>query len=218
MDTAEIVRLATELGWKVCSGECKNLLPPSEYYAWRLHGRIRLRSSCKKCTLAARREYIVTEEDRESNRVRQREYYHLNLDRSRKIKRDNLRRNYLAALVRGARLRAKKRNLPYNLTDYLPSLQARYDTGLCELTGLPHHIGVDGPGPYSPSLDRVDSHPDVGYLYSNIRIVLWSLNSAFGSSGLEAFLPIAKALVEKQCTQRSSGMAGSITSHSEYVI
>lgn len=54
------------------------------------------------------------------------------------------------------------------------------DRGLCEMTGLPFNLN-DGRTWDSPSLDRID--PAKGYVYSNIRIICFGMNSALNSWG-----------------------------------
>ncbi len=50
-------------------------------------------------------------------------------------------------------------------------------------------------GPYTPSVDRVTA--GAGYTRSNCRLVLMCVNSALMWWGLEAFIPVAKAIAEK---------------------
>lgn len=68
--------------------------------------------------------------------------------------------------------------------------------GLCEVSGHPLSLTVTGQkGPYGPSIDRIKA--TAGYTPGNVRIVCIAVNFALNSWGLEAFLPVAKAIVAK---------------------
>lgn len=51
--------------------------------------------------------------------------------------------------------------------------------------------------PYSPSLDKIDSKIKE-YSESNTRVVLSCVNDALNQYGLEHFLKVAKAVIDKQ--------------------
>lgn len=85
-------------------------------------------------------------------------------------------------LVSNARIRARKRKMPFDLDQHIDDIQARIDRGVCEVTGFPFNL-KDGLTFDSPSLDRIDSKQ--GYLIENIRVVLHCMNSAMGSWGEE---------------------------------
>lgn len=96
------------------------------------------------------------------------------------------------AMLHGARLRAFQKNLPYDLDKYIPDIIARVNTGLCELTGYKMVVG-DGKHQWnSPSIDRIQ--PELGYVYSNIRIICRALNVAFGNWGEEKLLKIIRRM------------------------
>lgn len=75
-------------------------------------------------------------------------------------------------------------------------VEERLSRGLCELSGLPLEFGRGKRGPYSPSIDRIDSA--LGYSKDNCRIVLWSLNAAFGNWGSAEFKIIADAWLRRK--------------------
>lgn len=77
-------------------------------------------------------------------------------------------------LVKGAKERAKKRGLPFDLT--LEWAQARW-TGSCELTGIPFRTDERGCGPkvYAASVDQITAK--AGYTRDNCRFVLWAVNA-----------------------------------------
>ena len=91
-------------------------------------------------------------------------------------------------LVNQAKLRAAKSGLPYDLHDHLPAIRARFDKGVCEMSGIPFVI-QNGRCAHGPSIDRID--PKKGYVYTNIRIVLDMMNvamNAFGEETLRAVM------------------------------
>lgn len=84
-------------------------------------------------------------------------------------------------LIRGAATRARQRGLEFCLT---AEWAAQHWTGCCEVTKVPF---VDsycgGPGPYSPTIDRIDQ--SLGYTTENSRFVLFCVNS-FKNIGSDA--------------------------------
>jgi len=93
--------------------------------------------------------------------------------------------------------RAKKKGLPFDLYDHKELLLARFKNG-CELTGLPFDFETVGRGGKwnSPSIDRIK--PELGYVYTNVRIILWSLNKAFSNWGEDQFEQVARAWLERR--------------------
>ena len=119
--------------------------------------------ACKKCcAIAAAKRYSARPEE---HRL------------AVKISRE---KNLARALIDGARKRARKKGIAFDLDQHLSQIKARLASGTCELTGLPFQIGK-GHHWASPSIDRVD--PSGAYLYSNIRIVLHGYNNAMGNWG-----------------------------------
>lgn len=96
--------------------------------------------------------------------------------------------------VRAAKHRAKKGWLPFDLDLHREELRAKIYTG-CELTGIPFTLGGDRDWD-SPSFDRIE--PEKGYVYSNVRVICWALNSAFGYWGEKKFELVARAWLERK--------------------
>lgn len=87
-----------------------------------------------------------------------------------------------------AKGRAKRRNLEFDLDP--GAIQTRFETGLCEATGIPYRINSGGVASWdSPSLDRIN--PSLGYTMNNVRIVLWAFNAACGTWGPHILMLIA---------------------------
>lgn len=100
------------------------------------------------------------------------------------------------AIALSIKHRALKIGVPYNLsTEWV---EARLDR--CALTGLPFNMSTGGRGPYSPSVDRINSNG--GYVEDNCRVILWAVNAALGTWGLEAFESIAHALIARGDLER----------------
>ena len=96
-------------------------------------------------------------------------------------------------LVRDARYRAKKRSIPFDLT--VEWVTAELHRGHCALSGLPFDLRLDPESrAYSPSIDKMI--PELGYVQSNCRLVLNSLNSLRGRMTDAALLCLASALVD----------------------
>lgn len=98
-------------------------------------------------------------------------------------------------LIQNAKRRAEKRGLPFDLDEHTEALQARIDANRCEVTGLPFNL-EGGRTWDSPSLDRID--PASGYVFSNVRVVLYSVNCALGDWGEETLIKMATAILEQR--------------------
>lgn len=79
-----------------------------------------------------------------------------------------------------AKQRARRKSLPYDLDDHRDDIVRRIEAGKCELSQMPFKLdttlGFD-----SPSLDRVK--PELGYVRSNVRVILYGWNVALGTWG-----------------------------------
>jgi hypothetical protein len=108
----------------------------------------------------------------------------------RRLKKATDKRWRAAEIFGRLKKRSKLEGYEFDLTPAW--VYERLCAGRCELTGLGLDLSASF-GPYSPSIDRVISGS--GYTQRNCRMILWCLNSALGTWGLEAFLPVAKALI-----------------------
>lgn len=172
---------------KVCF-RCQTEKPLTEF--WK-QGRSKdgHRSECAECSKKAQKtwrlnrpEYVITynktyrETHKESLRVNAGAYR---------------AKNRVQNQIRNAKQRAVKANLPFDLDQYVDAILDRFDRGVCELSGLTFQRAAGRHGAFSPSIDRVQ--PALGYVYTNIRIICWALNAAFGPWGKDVTFAIVRA-------------------------
>ena len=106
----------------------------------------------------------------------------------------------LKKVLDNARQRAKENGVAFNLTkEYLRARLAAAE-GRCELSGLPFNPQFDVYGeyahnPYGVSIDRIV--PALGYVEGNVRLILTSLNFAINQWGLDAYLRVARSVIER---------------------
>lgn len=101
------------------------------------------------------------------------------------------------ALIRGAKARCIAKGTACTVT--AQQVADVIAAGHCQLTGLPFSLApADGKmyNMYAPSIDRID--PDnYNYTPDNVRIVLAWVNIALNQHGLDASMPIIRALAGK---------------------
>jgi len=103
-------------------------------------------------------------------------------------------------MLTSAKSRAKKKQLPFNLTKLW--LLQKLENGTCELSGIPFDFSKSSKNnfnPMSPSIDRIDSSK--GYTFDNCRVILTALNVALSEYGLGLYLEIAKKVISQQNKQ-----------------
>jgi hypothetical protein len=146
----------------------------------------------KKPDLHAQQAREWRNNNRESVRAHSRIRYHANKEEISAM-RSHERKKYRARMmVAAARTRSRQRHLPFDLNDRVREIQERINTGVCEASGVSFNLET-GQGRLwnSPSLDRIV--PSLGYVYSNIRIVLWVVNAAKGEFSDDVVVPAMKA-------------------------
>lgn len=125
--------------------------------------------------------------------------YHSNKEHCQSKHAEWCSKNYAKLLLNNAKTRARKKKIPYTLTDDdVARLNEIVIDGNCELSGLPFTIG-NGQTWDSPSIDRIDS--SMGYEPGNVRVVLHGLNAAMGNWGLDITIEFIEA-AKKQRDQR----------------
>lgn len=72
-------------------------------------------------------------------------------------------------------------------------------SGVCEATGLPFDLSVDGiykkMNPFAPSIDRIDN--TLGYTKDNCQMVIWIYNCSKNTFDLKDLYTMCKAFVKK---------------------
>lgn len=161
--------------WKC--GKCRRVLARSDFYT---HGkRAGMSGWCKSCRCA--------DERRRRGDARLVAKFHDKYESDMDFRAQEL--------LRAVGKRCRRKGLAFDLDE--DWLSARLRSGVCELTGLPFDPSVRTrkPNPYTPSIDRIA--PKGGYTKGNCRVIVYALNMAMRDLGLEAFLPIAEALVRR---------------------
>lgn len=145
------------------------------------------RYSCKGCDKIRKRKYLKTEEGRSGryssrakHRMTEREY-----SSRYRVK------NRAKEMVRHAKNRAKRMNIPFTLSAHVDKIQKRLDAGFCELSGLPLNICL-GRRYDSPSIHRIE--PQKGYTLKNTMVVLLGLNCALGFWGPDTAIKMIDAM------------------------
>ena len=122
-------------------------------------------------------------------------------------KRLDYKKRYLASvkgrayiLRRGAKLRASKKNLAFDLS--VDWVYSKLCDGVCEVTKLPFmFVNVEtyntqnNMQPFSPSIDRID--PKLGYVESNCRVVCSIFNMCKHHWKDEDVMRFAKAYLKE---------------------
>lgn len=96
-------------------------------------------------------------------------------------------------IYRACRARAEKKGIEFALT--VEWIAERIRAGVCEATGLPIRLDGVGRGPWSPSVDRVDSTK--GYTPDNCQVTVWAFNAAKSDFTMDDLMAVARALVAR---------------------
>ena len=99
----------------------------------------------------------------------------------------------IAHLASTAKVRAKEKQVPFDVSnEYLIKLYEEQD-GRCLLTKRPFDLtrsNENRVNPNAPSLDRID--PQLGYVNSNVRFIIYHLNVALNEYGQLEFRKLIK--------------------------
>lgn len=102
-------------------------------------------------------------------------------------------------LIHSARSRAVAKGLPFDLEDHRDLIRDRVYAGVCEVSGLPFDLEAAHKATWnSPSIDRI--RPELGYVYTNIRIICHALNTAIGHWGEEQTALLMQAWLDRRST------------------
>lgn len=95
-------------------------------------------------------------------------------------------------LLRAAKVRAKKRRIPFSLTEAWA--EQRW-TGRCELSNVEFVLGEKKRHNKSPSIDQIEAGK--GYTPENCRFILWCINAAKGVGTDDMLYTMAEALIKQ---------------------
>jgi hypothetical protein len=101
---------------------------------------------------------------------------------------------YLKEIIHGARGRAKKKNLDFELSlELIKSLWSIQD-GKCAITKIPMtHIILQGRLQTNLSIDRIDS--SIGYVVNNIQLVCVAVNIMKSTLSMEELINFCKLII-----------------------
>lgn len=103
--------------------------------------------------------------------------------------------------MHGAKGRAKRLNLSYDLDlEFLMKVYNKQN-GCCALTNIPFDLSHPSTlktkvHHFSPSIDRIN--PALGYTKDNIRILTMIVNQALGEYGDEIFAQVCEAFIRSR--------------------
>lgn len=106
--------------------------------------------------------------------------------------------DFLETLYIGARKRAKRLGVPFDLTLDDVNVLYKASEGKCSLSGIKFDTGNPRSfkrRPLIPSLDRMD--PRAGYVLGNVRLISFAMNAALNAWGEEMFTALAKGYLSK---------------------
>lgn len=103
---------------------------------------------------------------------------------------------FAKTMISSIKTRSKRKGYEFNLDNYKEQIIKRILNGFCEVTKLPFKYEDDDycNRAWVPSLDRINSNK--GYVYDNIRIVVWLYNRCRVDDQDKNLLIMAKALIE----------------------
>lgn len=106
--------------------------------------------------------------------------------RKKKLEKYRTPEGRLSALIKGAKARAKRAGLPFDLEVGDLTIPE-----LCPLLEIPIELDVEGKTqPNSPSLDRIV--PDLGYVKGNVRVISYKANTMKTNATPEMLSTFAK--------------------------
>lgn len=184
---------------KICT-MCELSLPLDSFYSSprkdRPNGKqFKISSHCKKCSNIKSRERYA----RGVRYAETRLLYSASEKGRECLERAN-RKHYESISGRASHLlnNAKKRTHKWSDFDIdRQFIEEKLRKGVCEVTGLPFDFtspGQSRKNPFAPSIDRIDNN--IGYIKSNVRLVLWAVNLMHGEMTDEQLVNMCKAVIK----------------------
>lgn len=163
---------------KQCT-KCKRMKLLEDFHNSR-RGKYGRSQRCKECQAARHREYFYSM-DTEQRRKHCRE---------KQIRALYTPQGIMHSLFFAAKNRAKKLNIPFDLTPVF--VRDRILRGTCEATGWKLDILAPPRSFYRPSLDQII--PKNGYTTTNVRMVCWGVNKLLSNIGDDKLIEVADAI------------------------
>ncbi len=174
---------------------CKINKPSSEYY---FRNNKPCGYVCKECRRESNRKNSMIKEKREARLIKQKAYSAENKEKQCNASRQyyESKRGRAKSMLKTAKRRSSKFNEQTDLTeDFILNLLETHDK--CAVTQIAFDYSkIDGMkcNPYAPSIDRIDSN--VGYLMSNVRLVIWQYNLMKGELSDKDVYCICKEVIK----------------------
>lgn len=151
------------------------------------------KNRCKNCIKLYRQEYHIKNKDK--IKAQQKTYYKKNKKNVLRYQKEYYYsvNGKINSMYNTSKRRAKKKNMPFDLTKEWIIQQLETQNHLCALTQLPFLFEEteNQLNPYAPSLDRID--PNKGYTQDNVRIVCSIINLSLNEFGEETFKKICES-------------------------
>ena len=190
--------------------ECNKEKDLSKFYKYgtRKDGTIRYYNKCKDCVLAHNRKmYNENEEYRNNQKINSKKLRDNNPDYR---ERNKNRGEAFYASVKGRAMNlfksAQRRADKFEDFDLdLDFILSKVQQGHCEVTGIKFDFDKSSnynKNPYAPSIDRIDSK--IGYIKSNVRIVIWQYNLMKGELLDAELFSLCKLICDKEVVKNES--------------
>jgi hypothetical protein len=174
---------------RICSS-CKRELSLDQFQT-RTDRKDLTRSQCKVC--CSHKNKIWRDKNKKRLEVLRKKNYVEYTSEYRKASREWRRKNPLQKLIQGAKERARKFNLPFNLT-----VSDLIMPETCPVLGikLEPNIGGKIAAPNSPSLDRIN--PKLGYVKGNVQIISFRANTIKNCGSLEEHQKVIRYMLDHE--------------------
>lgn len=158
------------------------------------------KSWCTTCTKEYQKQYRIKNSEKLKLSNKEWRRNHIIEVRNRKYNTKCFLEGRIKEMLRAAKKRAKRKNIPFTLTyNFLFDMWKNQD-GKCLLTKLPLIIPTNRNNgramPFSPSIDRIDC--EKGYTEDNVRLLCYITNIALNKYGDDVFDRIAHAYINKK--------------------
>lgn len=118
-------------------------------------------------------------------------YRQINKEKISQKKMEYYTKNYEKQLLKFAKQRAKKKNLPFDITEQDINIPEK-----CPVLGIPLFKGDGVMIDNSPNLDRII--PELGYVQNNVRVISQKANRIKSNATLEEIILVLKDFEEQQ--------------------